>query len=156
VDRVVEDVVEGRAVLLLGLDRSRPEAAAEDVVPAAVPFVEGTCVLAVQVAHARREVGQRGLDEQVVVVAEQAAGVQAPAVAPANAPQDPDEDLAVAVVQEDRRVVVPLRADVVARAGFRVAKRSSHAPTVAAFAADERCRASLDTCALLTRHVPGT
>jgi hypothetical protein len=126
------------------------------VIPAAVPLVEGTCVLAVQVAHAVREVGERGLDEQVVVVTEETAGVQPPAVAAADALQDPDEDLAVAVVQEDRAVVVPLRADVVVRAGFRVANRSSHAATVAASSAGERFRAPLDTPALLTRHVPGT
>jgi hypothetical protein len=38
---------------------------AEDVVPAAVPLVEGAGVLAVQVAHAVGEVRKRGLDEEV-------------------------------------------------------------------------------------------
>jgi hypothetical protein len=156
VDGVVEDVFEGRAVLLLGLDGSRPEAAAEDVILAPVPLVEGTCVLAVEVAHAVREVGERGLDDQVVVVAEEAARVQPPAVAPADAPQDLDEDRAVPVVQEDRRVVVPLRADVVVRARFGVAKLSSHAPTVAASSVAERSRADLGTPAPRTPHVPGT
>jgi hypothetical protein len=156
VDRVVEDVLERRAVLLLGLDHPRPEAAAEDVILPPVPFVEGTCVLAVEVAHAVREVRERRLDEQVVVVPEEAARVQAPAVAPADALQDPDEDRAVGVVQEDRRLVVPLRPDVVVRAGFGMAKRSSHAATVAASVASERSRAPLGTLALRTRHVPGT
>jgi hypothetical protein len=142
--------------LLLGLDRPGPETAPEDVIPAPVPFVEGTCVLAVQVAHAVREVGEGRFDEQVVVVAEEAARVQPPAVAPADSRQDPDEDGAVAVVQEDRRVVVPFRADVVVRAGFDVAKRSSHAATVAASFVSEHSHARLDTRALRTRHVPGT
>jgi hypothetical protein len=121
-----------------------------------VPFVEGTRVLAVQVAHAVREVRERGLDEQVVMVAEETARVQPPAVASADALQDADEDRAVGIVQEDRRVVVPLRADVVVRAGLGVAKRSSHATTVTASRAKERSRAHLDTPELRTRHVPGT
>ena len=69
VDGVVEDVVEGVVVLILGLDHLRPEALAEDVVLVPVTFVEGAGILAVEVAHAVGEVGQRGLDEQVVVVA---------------------------------------------------------------------------------------
>jgi hypothetical protein len=155
-DWVVEDVLQGRAVLLFGLDHAGPEAAAEDVIPPAVSFVEGAGVLSVQVAHALREVRERGLDEQVVVVAEETARVQPPAVALADAVQDLDEDRAIGIVQKDRRVVVPLRADVVVPAGLGMAKRSSHAPTVAAFGAYERLRAALVTLALHTRHVPGT
>jgi hypothetical protein len=127
VDRVVEDVLHSFFVLVLRLDDLRPEAAAEDVVLAAVPVVEGTCVLAVEVAHARREICERGFEEEVVVVPEQAAGVHAPAMAPADAPQDLDEDGAVPVVAEDRVVVVPLRPDVVVGALGEVAVRSSHA-----------------------------
>src|SRR5262249_4116191 len=82
--------------------------------------------------------------------------VEAPAIAPADAPQDPDEDRAVSIVQEDRRVVVPLRPDVVVRAGFGVAKGSSHAATVAASGPHERSRAGLGTFASQPRHVPGT
>jgi len=51
-DWVGEDVLQGRPVLLLGVDHARPEPAAEDVIFAAVSFVEGPGVLAVQVAHA--------------------------------------------------------------------------------------------------------
>jgi hypothetical protein len=131
-DRVVEDVVERVVVLLLGLDHARPEPLAEDVVLAAVPLVEGTRVLAVQVAHAVGQVRQRCLDEQVVVVAKQAAGVETPAVAAADAPQDVDEDAAVPIIEEDRRVVVPFRADVVVSPGGEVAVRTAHAATVAA------------------------
>jgi len=123
---VVEDVVERGRVLLLGLDLLRPEALAEDVVLAAVALVEGAGVLAVQLAHAVGEVRERRLDDQVVVVAEQAPGVEAPAVAPADARQDLEEDSAVVVVQEDRRVVVPFGADVVVGTGCEVAMRTSH------------------------------
>jgi hypothetical protein len=156
VDRVVEDVLEGRAVLLFGLDGSRPEAAAEDVTLTAVSLIEGTCVLPVQVAHPFRQIREWGLDEQVVVVAEETSRVQLPAVAPADASQDPDEDRAVSIVQEDGRVVVALRADVVARTGFSVAERSPHAATVPASNSRVRLRAPLVTLALHPRHVPGT
>jgi len=126
VDGVVEDVVERPLVLLFGLDRLGPEPAAEDVVGTAVSFVEGARVLAVQVAHAFGEVRQRRLDEQVVVVAEEAAGVQPPAIAPADPLQDPDEDGPVPVVGEDWRAAVPFRPDVVVGARDGVTERSSH------------------------------
>ena len=125
-DRVVEDVVDRVVVLLLRLDHPRPEPLAEDVVPAAVPLVEGAGVLAVQVAHAVGEVRQRGLDEEVVVVAEQAAGVEAPAIVALDPSQNLEEDPPVVVVLEDRIVVVALRPDVVVGAGCEVTMRTSH------------------------------
>jgi hypothetical protein len=137
VDRVVEDVGEGLVVLLFGLDLLRPEASAEDVVLPAMAIVEGARVLAVEVTHAVGEVRERRLDEQVVVVAEQAPGVQAPAVAPADASQELDEDGAIPVVAEDRLVVVSLGADVVAGAGGEVAARSSHGGDRSGAAPDE-------------------
>jgi hypothetical protein len=88
VDRVVEDVIERVVVLVLGLDHLRPEPLTEDVVLAAMALVEGPGVLAVEVSHAVGEVGERRLDEQVVVVAEQAAGMEAPPVPAPDAPQD--------------------------------------------------------------------
>jgi hypothetical protein len=99
---------------------------AEDVVLAAVPLVEGAGVLAVQVAHAVGEVRQRSLDEEVVVVAEQAAGVEAPAIVALDPSQNPEEDPPVVVVLEDRSVVVALRPDVVVGAGCEVTMRTSH------------------------------
>jgi hypothetical protein len=126
VDRVVEDVVECLDVLLFGLDHFRPEPPAEDVILATVPLVEGARVLSVEVAHAVGEVREPRLDHEVIVVAEQAAGVQTPGVRAPDAPQDLQEDGAVRVVEEDRRVVVPLRSDVVVGAGCEVAVRASH------------------------------
>jgi hypothetical protein len=99
---------------------------AEDVVPAAVPLVEGAGVLAVQVAHAVGKVRQRGLDEEVVVVAQQAAGVEPPAIVALDPSQNLEEDPPVVVVLEDRSVVVPLRPDVVVGAGREVTVRTSH------------------------------
>jgi hypothetical protein len=96
------------------------------VVLAAVPFVERPCVLSVQVAHAVGQVRQRRLEEQVVVVAEQAARVQLPAVAASHTTEDLREHGSVEVVDEDRRVVVPFRSDVVIGAGFDMTERASH------------------------------
>jgi hypothetical protein len=138
---VVEDVVECLVVLLFGLDHFRPEALAEDVVLPPVAFVEGACVLSVQVAHAGGQVRERRLDEQVVVVPEQAACVEAPAVVTAHASQDLQEDTAVPVVKENRGVVVPLRRDVVVGARCDVAMRPSHVSTVTPARARQRCAA---------------
>jgi hypothetical protein len=88
VDGIVEDVVECLVVLLFGLDHCGPEAPAEDVILSAVALVEGAGVLAVEVTHAVGEVGERRLDDEVVVIAEQAAGVQPPAVGPADSLED--------------------------------------------------------------------
>ena len=90
------------------------------------------------------------------MVAEETAGVQPPAVTTADALQDPDEDRAVGIVHEDRRVVVPLGADVVVGAGLGMSKRSSHAATLEASGACARLRAALGTLALRTRYVPDT
>jgi hypothetical protein len=126
VDRVVQHIFERLRVLLFRLDHSGPEPFAEDMVAPAVTLVEGPGVLAVQIAHAVGEVCERRLDDEVVVVAEQAASVEPPAVAAADAPQEPDEDGAVPVVEEDRSAAVPFRADVVVRADGEIAVRSSH------------------------------
>jgi hypothetical protein len=155
VDRVVEDVFEGGVVLLLRLDHLRPEALAEDVVLALVALVEGASVLAVQVAHPVREVREGRLDDQVVVVAEQAAGVETPVVAALDAPQDLEEDGPVPVVLEDRRVVVPLRSEVVVGPGGEVAVRSPHPATVAPPSRFHRPFSGFGAPSLRTRHVPG-
>jgi hypothetical protein len=132
VNRIVDDVVERRLVLLLALDHLRPEPAPEDVVAAPVSSVEGTCVLAVEVAHAVGEVRPWRLDDEVVVVSHQAMCVRAPAVAPRDASEEAHEDPAVAVVDDDRGAVVPACAHVVVRAGFEVAMGTAHVSTVAA------------------------
>jgi hypothetical protein len=126
VDRVVEDVLQRLRVLLFRLDHPGPEPFAEDVVASAVTLVEGAGVLAVEVAHAIGEVRERRLDDEVVVVAEQGASVQPPAVAAADARQELEENGTVPVVKEDRSAAVPLRADVVVRAGGELTMRSSH------------------------------
>lgn len=130
-ERVVDDVVDGRLVLLVRLDQPRPVAAAEDVVLSLVALVEGSGVAAVQVSHAVCEVRERSLDEQVVVIPHQAADVGAPAVAAFDPAQDVEEDDPVAVVQHDRRVIVAPDPDVVVGAGGEVAVGPTHLPNLA-------------------------
>jgi hypothetical protein len=125
-DWVVEDVLERGLVLLLGLDQLRPEPAAKDMVAPAVSAIERACVLAVEVPHAVGEVREWCLDDQVIVVAHQAACVQLPAVPASNALQDPNERVPVGVVEHDRRVVVAARPNVVVRAGGEGTECATH------------------------------
>jgi hypothetical protein len=156
VGRVVQDVIDRGDVLFLGLDLLRPEPPAEDVVAAPVPVVEGAGVGAVEVAHAVRKVRLRRFEDEVVVVPHQALRVQAPAVPALDAAEDVEEDGAVGGVEDDRRAVVPARTDVVEGAGFQMAARTAHAPTVAPRRVRKRGRDVLGREFFGTRHVPGT
>jgi hypothetical protein len=102
VKRVVEDVFDSRGVLILGLEGLRPEPPPEDVVAAPVAVVEGACVGAVQVTHAVGEVGQRRLDDEVVVIAHEAADVDPPAITAPDTVEDREERLPIGVVGDDR------------------------------------------------------
>jgi len=126
VERIVDDVVDRRFVLLVRLDHLRPVSVAENVVLALVPLVEGTGIAAVQVAHSVGEVRKGSLDKEVVVVPHQAAHVSTPPVAPLDPAQDVEEDDPVSIVQHDRRVVVTPDPDVVVRAGSEETVGSSH------------------------------
>jgi hypothetical protein len=87
------------------------------VVAAAVPLIERTRVLAVEVAHAVRKIRKRRLDDEVVVVAHQAARVHLPAVPAHDATQNVDERVAILVVEHDRGAVVAARRYVIVGAG---------------------------------------
>jgi hypothetical protein len=69
VERVVDDVVDRRLVLLVRLDHLRPVAATEDVILPLMPLVEGAGIAAVEVPHPVGEVRQWCLDEEVVMIA---------------------------------------------------------------------------------------
>jgi hypothetical protein len=131
VDRILEHVLDGVDVLLLRLDQHGVEAAPEDVVSAAVAFVEGACVASVQVAHAARQVRLGRLDDQVVVVAHQAPRVETPAEAPLDPAQEVEEHESIGVVADDRGPVVSPGRDVVEGAGFENSARAGHVATVA-------------------------
>jgi hypothetical protein len=79
------------------------------VIAPTMSMVERPRVLAVEVAHAVGEIRQRRFDDEVVVIAHQALGVQLPAVAVHDLVQDANEGVPVGVVDHDRRVVVPRR-----------------------------------------------
>jgi hypothetical protein len=156
VEGIVEDVLDRGRVLLLRFDQLRPEAPAEDVVAPSVALVEGACVAAVEVAHTVREVGLRRFNDQVVVVAHQAADMDPPLVALHDAVEDVEEDDAVEVVQHDRRVVVAARADVVEGAGGEVTARARHSPTLPLGRRVSGALHTLGAGPQRPRHVPGT
>jgi hypothetical protein len=142
--------------MLFRLDQSRGKAFAEDVVAASVDRVEGAGVLAVEIAHAGREVRLWRLYDEVVVIAHQAAGVEAPAVPARHASELVEEDAAIVVVQEAELLVVATRGDVVPRAGCEIATGARHASTVALSGVWRNRGELLGTGLLQPRHVPGT
>jgi hypothetical protein len=155
-DRVLEDVLQRRFEVLVALDRLRVETLAEDVVAPPVDGVERMGVLAVEVAHPVGEVRLGRLDDEVVMRAEQAARVEAPAVAAHDAAQLVQEGAAVVVVQEAEPFVVAARRDVVPGAGGEVATLSGHPATVARSSRRQPRRDEAGTRSLRLGHVPGT
>ncbi|MDX6414042.1 MAG: hypothetical protein QOH23_1452 [Gaiellaceae bacterium] len=156
VGRIVDDVFQGCLVLLLRLDELRPVTAAEEMILATVLLVEGARVAAVQIPHARVQVRGGGLDDQVVVVSHQAARVQAPAVAPLDAPQEVEEDDVVFPVEHDRRPVVPPGDDVVVSPGHERSMWSSHPGDRSSAAGRFVRRAPFVSRPAPSSHVPGT
>jgi hypothetical protein len=134
-DRVLEHVFEDVGVLVVALERPRIEAAAEDVMAEAVTFVEAARIGAVQVSHAVGQVRFGRLDDEVVVRAEEAVGVQAPAVPARHPLQEVEEETAIVVAEEDEGAPVADGGDVVVRTGLELSERAAHVSTVAAGAA---------------------
>jgi hypothetical protein len=156
VERIVDDVVDRRLVLVVRLDHPRPVAPPEDVILPLMALVEGAGVGTVQVPHPVGQVRERRFDEEVVVVAHQAAHVRAPAVTPFDPPQDVEEDDPISIVQDDRRIVVSPDPDVVVGTRSEVTVRPSHLPKVAlGRRADPRCDAFAPP-PTWTCYVPGT
>ena len=156
VERIADDVLDRRLVLLLRFDHLRPVAAPEDVVLASVALVEGAGIGPVEVPHSLVEVRRRRLDQEVVVVTHQAAHVHPPAVAPLDPPENVEEDDPVLAVEHDRRVVVPAAPDVVTGAGGKVAVRPSHPSKVPPWRAIVPLRDGFGARPAQPRHVPGT
>jgi hypothetical protein len=115
-DRVVQHVGAGFAEVVVVPDHLAVEAVAEEVAGSAVPLVELLRVGAVQDLHARGEQLELGLDDQVVVVAEQAERVEAPAEAPHDDAEQAEEVPAILVVAVDPRPVDAAGGDVVVAA----------------------------------------
>jgi hypothetical protein len=129
-----------------------------------VERVEGTRILAVEVAHTVREVRVQRLDHEVVAVAQEAPRVEAPPVALDHSPQLVEEDAAVVVVEEAELLVVAARGDVVPRTGSQIAAWAGHVSTVASSGAcagaleelAQSCYASVTDGLVLAPPVPGT
>ncbi len=119
-------------------------------------LVEGAGVRAVQVAHPVGEVGKRRLDDQVIVVPHQATGVDAPLVAAPDPAEDVEEDRAVPIVDDDRRMVVSPRPDVVVGTGGEKAARSRHVLDRSPSRLHWSRAGRFDTGPAQPRYVPGT
>jgi hypothetical protein len=156
VERVVHDVVDRCLVLVVRLDHFRPVAVAEDVVLPLMAFVEGAGVGAVQIPHPIGKVREWGLDQEVIVIAHQAAHVSEPAVAPLDPAQNVEEDDPVSIVEDDRRVVVAPDPDVVVGARGEVAVGPSHLPKVALGKPAGPRSDAFAPRPTRSRHVPGT
>jgi hypothetical protein len=111
-DGVLAHVLEGRGQASVAVDDAGVEATAEEVAGAFVPAVEALCMNAAQVLDARREVPPRRLDDEVVVVAQQAEGEDAPMVPVDRLGEDAKERDAIDVVVEDGAAVDPACVDV--------------------------------------------
>ena len=130
------------------------EAGLEDVADPRVASVEALCVDAVQLSHPEREVGERRLEEQVVVVAHQAVGQAAPAEALHDLDQQFEERLSVDLVVVDRRARVPARGYVIDPAGNLQPKRPCHGASLGANTGVVTRRFSFDTECVNARPDP--
>jgi len=92
-----------------------------------VAAVEGLGVGAIQATHLTGEIGLRGLQQQVVVVAHQAVGGAAPALLLHLLSEPLEEVLTVARVEKDGLSSVATGRDVVERAGELETQGPSHA-----------------------------
>jgi co-chaperonin GroES (HSP10) len=113
--------------LVLVLDRTAPEALAEEVPPATVASVEALRVAAVQALEPSGELRDGRLHDKVVVVRHQAERVQAPVVLADDDPEEAEEEPAVVVVAVDRDLPSATRSDVEVAVGEDVAWQPRHA-----------------------------
>jgi hypothetical protein len=126
IDRVLADVFESGVVVILALDQSRGVPALKEAAAAAVATVESLRVRAVHQVHAGREIHPGRLDDQVVVRAEEAARVDAPAK-PLGCPLDQlDEVDSVEVAAEKKCAAGGAAGDVVEAVGQIAATHPGH------------------------------
>jgi hypothetical protein len=138
----LKHVLARRGEVLLVPHDPRPKPALEDVAAAPVPFVEELRVAAVEAVHAGGELGRGRLDDEVVVGAHQAVGLDAPVELARADRQQVEEVDPVDVVAEDRRVLDPVRRDVEVPVREAASEEARHlSPTVARAAGRVRLRA---------------
>ena len=102
------------------------EAALQEMTHARMAPVEALRVDAVQLAHPARERRLGGLEEEMVVVAHQHVGVEAPTVGPDDAREHGEELAPVGVVAEDRAALVAAGRDVPEGTCVLEAERAAH------------------------------
>jgi hypothetical protein len=130
-DRVLADVLERGAEVLVGVDHPGREAPAPEVAVTAVAEVEPLRIATVQVLHPARELLLRRLDDEVVVRPHQADRVHSPAVPVDALLEEAREGVAVSIVAENERAEHAARRDVEETVRERRAKHARHVSTVA-------------------------
>jgi hypothetical protein len=128
--RVVEDVIDGRAEVLVAVDDPRGVAVAEEVTAAFVAPVEGEGVSPVEDVHPPCHLLDRRLEDEVVVRRHQAVRIQLPVEVLDAVPEELQEARAIEPVPEDRALVDAERRDVEDAVRQRGAKDSRHASNV--------------------------
>ena len=108
------------------LNEDRLEAALEDMTRALVPPVEMLGIPLVQAMHPSGKGWKSGLQQEMVVVAHQAIGVEEPRLIGDDRGEDVQEKTAIGGVSIDRCSFMAPAGDVVERAWELQAKRSRH------------------------------
>jgi hypothetical protein len=94
--------------------------------PPAVACIEALGVASVEPLEAGRQLRDRGLDHQVVVVRHEADGMHAPVVLPDHDAEEPEEEAAVVVVAVDRNPSRAARRHVEEAVGEDVSRQPCH------------------------------
>src|SRR5439155_8033327 len=105
--RVHDDVATEGEQVRFALDEDRAIARLEDVAAAVMPYVEPLCIAPVQLPHAARQVWQRCLDHEVVVVVHEAVRVAEPREALDDMSEEAEEVLPIDGVANNVAAGVP-------------------------------------------------
>jgi hypothetical protein len=128
---VLEDVLDGRAQMAVAFDDPGGEAVAEEVAPALVAAVERVGIDSVEALEAVREAPELGLDDEVVVVRQQAEGVDAPVVPLDLSREESQEEAVIVRVAEGGGARDASRRHVVDALRRKLFARSPHAAKLA-------------------------
>ncbi len=130
-DGVQVDVAADFQEVALLLDQMALEPSLEQVPRPAMPPVEITCIAAVEILHAGRQIRLGCLDEQMVVIAHEHERMEPPAVHFDGSPEPVESLVAVRIVSDNRFSFVPSRHHMIQRPGELNSQRPCHAPTLA-------------------------
>lgn len=113
------------------LDQNRAKARLENVPLGLVPTVEAAGIEAVQLPHPDRDIRERRLDDEVVVIDQQAMRVEEPAVSLQDLVEGRQKPPVIRVIAENRLARIPPNDDVVDRAWVRDPMGPGDPPTLA-------------------------